>query len=90
MTGPDCAVMCNSINTHTHLHLVTKLFDPPSDRRTHASVFSLAGPYCVVMCNLTHTLKHQQDGTQEAERGTQDTVVYCTVLYCTVVYCTVL
>ena len=20
MTGPDCAVMCNSINTHTHTH----------------------------------------------------------------------
>ena len=20
MTGPDCAVMCNSINTHTHIH----------------------------------------------------------------------
>ena len=20
MTGPDCAVMCNLINTHTHIH----------------------------------------------------------------------
>ena len=23
MTGPDCAVMCNSINTHTHTHTLT-------------------------------------------------------------------
>ena len=22
MTGPDCAVMCNLINTHTHTHKV--------------------------------------------------------------------
>ena len=21
MTGPDCAVMCNLINTHTHTHM---------------------------------------------------------------------
>ena len=24
MTGPDCAVMCNLINTHTHTHTHTK------------------------------------------------------------------
>ena len=24
MTGPDCVVMCNLINTHTHTHI-----DPP-------------------------------------------------------------
>ena len=23
MTGPDCAVMCNLINTHTHTHIYT-------------------------------------------------------------------
>ena len=23
MTGPDCAVMCNSINIHTHIHMPT-------------------------------------------------------------------
>ena len=23
MTGPDCAVMCNLINTHTHVHTYT-------------------------------------------------------------------
>ena len=66
MTGPDCAVVWNLI--YIHLHLVTKLFVSPS--------FSPAGPDCVVLCNLTKTFKHQQDGTQEGERGTQDTVVY--------------
>ena len=25
MTGPDCAVMCNLINTHTHTHTHTHL-----------------------------------------------------------------
>ena len=25
MTGPDCAVMCNLINTHTHTHTHTNL-----------------------------------------------------------------
>ena len=30
-TGPDCAVMCNLINTHTHTHthFVTSIIDPP-------------------------------------------------------------
>ena len=27
MTRPDCAVMCNLINTHTHTH---SIIDPPS------------------------------------------------------------
>ena len=57
MTVPDCAVMLNLINTH--LLLVTKIFDPLSDRRTNASIFSLAGPDCMIMFNLTNTLKHQ-------------------------------
>ena len=26
MTGPDCAVMCNLINTHTHTHTHTRRF----------------------------------------------------------------
>ena len=32
MTGPDCAVMCNLINTHTH---------------THIAAFSLNGEYVI-------------------------------------------
>ena len=31
MTGPDCAVMCNLINTHTHTHTHTE-----RERHTHA------------------------------------------------------
>ena len=27
MTGPDCAVMCNLINTHTHIHRDKKPLD---------------------------------------------------------------
>ena len=29
MTGADCAVMCNLINTHTHTHTHTHVIDPP-------------------------------------------------------------
>ena len=25
MTGPDCVVMCNLINTHTHTHTIVSL-----------------------------------------------------------------
>ena len=34
MTGPDCVVMCNLINTHTHTHtwLVPRYLLPPSSR----------------------------------------------------------
>ena len=28
MTGPDCVVMCNLINTHTHTHSITVNFFP--------------------------------------------------------------
>ena len=44
MTGPDCAVMCNSINTHTHTqwHRMTMM----------------TGPDCAVMCNLINTRTH--------------------------------
>ena len=48
MTGTDCAVMCNLINTHTHTyewHIMTRM---------------AGGPDCAVMCNLinTHTQTH--------------------------------
>ena len=53
MTGPDCAVMCNLINTHidTHTHQCEW------HRMTR-----MTGPDCVVMCNLinTHTHTHTQ------------------------------
>ena len=52
MTGPDCVVMCNLINTHTHTH-------------THTHTLTrMTGPDCVVMCNLinTHTHTHKRGG----------------------------
>ena len=30
MTGPDCVVMCNLINTHTHTHTHTQQATPPA------------------------------------------------------------
>ena len=52
MTGPDCAVMCNLINTHTH------------NTHTHEDqcewhrMTRMTGPDCVVMCNLINTHTH--------------------------------
>ena len=45
MTRPDCAIMCNLINTHTHTHRMTRM----------------TGPDCVVMCNLINTHTHTRD-----------------------------
>ena len=45
MTGPDCVVMCNLINTYIHQcewHRMTRM----------------TGPDCVVMCNLINTYIH--------------------------------
>ena len=42
MTGPDCVVMCNSINTYIEWHRMTRM----------------TGPDCVVMCNLINTYIH--------------------------------
>ena len=30
MTGPDCVVMCNLINTHTHIHIGKAVLDKTS------------------------------------------------------------
>ena len=48
MTGPDCAVMCNLINTHTHTH----------DQCEWHRMTRMTGPDCVVMCNLINTHTH--------------------------------
>ena len=64
MTGPDCVVMCNLINTHTHTHtFVTSIIDPPwVDQCEWHRMTRMTGPDCVVMCNLinTHTHTHTQ------------------------------
>ena len=78
MTGPDCAVMCNLINTH--LLLVTKIFDPLSDRRTNAFFFSLAGPDCMIVFNLTNILKHKVNKTAPRKRRGERRILYCSVV----------
>ena len=52
-TGPDCAVMCNLINTHTHAH---------KDQCEWHRMTRMTGPVCAVMCNLinTHTHTHTE------------------------------
>ena len=49
MTGPDCAVMCNFINTHTHTH---------EDQREWHIMTRMTRPDCAVMCNLINTHTH--------------------------------
>ena len=35
MTGPDCVVMCNLINTHTHTHTHTQELDDNRHKHIH-------------------------------------------------------
>ena len=53
MTGPDCTVMCNLINTHTLTHtevLVISIIDPPEWHKM--TINRITGPDCaVMMCN---------------------------------------
>ena len=53
MTGPDCAVMCNLINTHTHTHTQCEWH-----RMTR-----MTRPDCAVMCNLINTHTHTHTHT---------------------------
>ena len=52
MTRPDCAVMCNLINTHTHTH------NTQEDQCEWHRMTRMTGPDCVVMCNLINTHTH--------------------------------
>ena len=63
MTGPDCAVMCNLINTHTHTH------PPWEDQCEWHRMTRMTGPDCVVMCNLINTHTHTHAHTRGAGGG---------------------
>ena len=53
MTGPDYAVMCNLINTHTHTH------DPPwEDQREWHRMTRMTETNCAVMFNFINTHTH--------------------------------
>ena len=54
MTGPDCVVMCNLINTYIHLSLIP----PREDQCEWHRMTRMTGPDCVVMCNLINTYIH--------------------------------
>ena len=56
MTGPDCAVMCNSINIHTHTY--THLIPPWEDQCEWHKMTRMTGPDCAVMCDLINTHTH--------------------------------
>ena len=56
MTGPDCVVMCNLINTYIH---TISIIDPPrEDQCEWHRMTRMTGPDCVVMCNLINTYIH--------------------------------
>ena len=59
MTGPDCAVMCNLINTHTHTHTHTHWEDQCEWHR----MTRMTRPDYAVMCNFinTHTHTHARN-----------------------------
>ena len=54
MTGPDCVVMCNLINTYIHTYIHTYIQDQCEWHR----MTRMTGPDCVVMCNLINTYIH--------------------------------
>ena len=59
MTGPDCAVMRNLINTHTHRHTHTL------DQCEWHRMTRMTGPDCAVMCNLINTYTHTHTANGE-------------------------
>ena len=60
MTGPDCVVMCNLINTHTHTHTQVSLIPPWEDQCEWHRMTRMTGPDCGVMCNLINTHTHSE------------------------------
>ena len=64
VTGPDCAVTCNLINTHTHTHQVS-LIPPWEDQREWHRMTRMTRPDCAVMCNLINTHTHTHTHTHK-------------------------
>ena len=82
MTGPDCVVMCNLINTHTHTHTHTHRKTEPQWREggkigmTHEN----AAKDCAgetedrrgVSYRYSYADSDQQDSNQKVARGAKD------------------
>ena len=58
MTGPDCVVIYNLINTYIHTYIHTYMIPPREDQCEWHRMTRMTGPDCVVMCNLIHTYIH--------------------------------
>ena len=82
MTGPDCAVMCNFINTHTHTQV--QLIPPWEDECEWHRMTRMTRTDCAVMCNLinthTHTLIPPWEDQCEWHRMTRVTGLDCAVM----------
>ena len=75
MTRPDCAVMCNLINTHTHTpHTLIPHWE---DQCEWHRMTRMTGPDCAVMCNLINT--HTHTNTMTRMTG-PDCVVMCNLI----------
>ena len=79
MTRPDCAVVCNLINTHTHK---VSLIPPWEDQCEWHIMTRMAGPDYAVMCNLinTHTHTHPWEDQCEWHRMSRMTGPDCAVM----------
>ena len=72
MTGPDCAAMCNIINTHRHTptdrHIQTEtdtrtLIPPWEDQCEWHGMTRMTGPDCAVICNSINLHEHTNTHT---------------------------
>ena len=82
MTGPDCVVMCNLINTHTHTHTHTHLIPPWEDQCEWHRTARITGPDCAVMCNLINTHTHTHNPRKEASPIRRPGIKYSSPAHC--------
>ena len=52
MTGPDCVVMCNLINTHTHTHTTLSL----NNRAMQGDRFTIHSAYAQTICVICYKI----------------------------------
>ena len=65
MTGPDCVVMCNLINTHTQVSLIP----PWEDQCEWHRMTRATGPDCAVTCNLINTNTQREREKKVEKKG---------------------
>ena len=75
MTGPDCVVMCNLINTHTHTHTHThtpaRSPNPRKcgDEESYGKVKGSAGEGRYGICGMPRGFGRRHDGGPPVERN---------------------